>query len=137
MKSGVSQANILSLITSVIISICMLFFGKPILQLFISGTPQEVKTVLNIAYQYLSIMAYCLPILYVLHTYRSELQGMENTFIPMLSGIVELFMRIGIALILPLWIGQDGIYFAEVFAWAGAAVLLFVSYQIKIKKLLQ
>lgn len=137
MKSGVSQANILSLITSVIISICMLFFGKPILQLFISGTPQEVKTVLNIAYQYLSIMAYCLPILYVLHTYRSALQGMENTFIPMLSGIVELVMRIGIALILPLWIGQDGIYFAEVFAWAGAAVLLFVSYQIKIKKLLQ
>ena len=38
---------------------------------------------------------YCLPILYVLHTYRSALQGMENTFIPMLSGIVELFMRIG------------------------------------------
>ena len=136
MKQGVSQANILSLITSVIISICMIVFGEPILQLFISGTPQEIETVLNIAYQYLSIMAYCLPILYILHTYRSALQGMENTFIPMLSGIVELVMRIGIALILPLWIGQDGIYFAEVFAWGGAAILLYISYQVKIKKLL-
>lgn len=136
MKQGVSQANILSLITSVIISICMIVFGEPILQLFISGTPQEIETVLNIAYQYLSIMAYCLPILYILHTYRSALQGMENTFIPMVSGIVELVMRIGIALILPLWIGQDGIYFAEVFAWGGAAILLYISYQVKIKKLL-
>ena len=61
---------------------------------------------------------------------------MENTFIPMVSGIVELVMRIGIALILPLWIGQDGIYFAEVFAWGGAAILLYISYQVKIKKLL-
>ena len=78
-------------------------------------------------------MAICLPILYVLHTYRSALQGMENTFIPMLSGIVELIMRIGIALFLPLFIGQDGIYYAEVFAWSGAAILLYISYRVKIK----
>ncbi len=135
MKNGVFQANLLSLATSVIIGIGMLVFGQKILMMFISGTPEESKQVLHIAYRYLSIMAYCLPILYILHTYRSALQGMENTFIPMLSGIIELIMRITIALFLPLWIGQDGIYFAEVFAWAGAAILLYISYQIKIKKL--
>lgn len=137
MKKGVFQANLLSLGTSMIISFIMLFFGQQILMLFISGHPQEVAQVLDIAFKYLSIMAVCLPILYVLHTYRSALQGMENTFIPMVSGIVELFMRIGIALILPLWIGQDGIYYAEVFAWAGAAILLYVCYKIKIKALFE
>lgn len=135
MKKGVFQANILSIGTSLIISLMMLLFGQQILMMFISGTPEEIKQVLDIAFKYLSIMAICLPILYILHTYRSALQGMENTFIPMVSGIVELFMRIGIALLLPLWIGQDGIYYAEVFAWAGAAILLYISYKVKIKAL--
>ena len=113
----------------------MLLFGQNILMLFISGTPQEISTVLAIAYKYLSIMAICLPILYVLHTYRSALQGMENTFIPMVSGIVELMMRVGCALILPFVLGQNGIYYAEVFAWSGAAILLYISYKRDIGKM--
>lgn len=137
MKKGVFQANLLSLATSIIISASMLFFGKDILLLFISGTPEEIHQVLQIAFRYLAIMSICLPILYILHTYRSALQGMENTFIPMLSGIVELFLRIGVALILPIYMGQDGIYFAEVVAWSGAAILLYVSYKIKEKTLLK
>ncbi|MEG0592774.1 MAG: MATE family efflux transporter [Coprobacillus sp.] len=137
MKKGVFQANLLSIGTSIVISLIMFIFGQQILMLFISGKPDEVKMVLDIAFKYLSVMALCLPILYVLHTYRSALQGMENTFIPMLSGIIELFMRVGIALLLPLYIGQDGIYFAEVFAWTGAAILLYLSYKIKIKNLMQ
>ena len=136
-KKGVCQASILSLFTSIIISICMIVFGRTILMLFISGNPNEVNTVLNIAFQYLSIMAYCLPILYILHTYRSALQGMENTVIPMVSGIVELIMRISIALYLPRLIGQDGIYYAEVFAWAGAAILLYISYHIQYRKIIK
>lgn len=136
-KHGVFTANILSVATSLIVVAIMLIFGQNILMLFISGTPQEVSQVLNISFQYLSIMAICLPILYILHTYRSALQGMENTLIPMLSGIVELIMRIGIALILPLYIGQKGIYYAEVFAWLGAAILLYISYRINMQKLLK
>lgn len=134
-KHGVFMANLLSLATSIIIGMIMIIFGKHILHLFISGTPEESRQVLDIAYRYLSIMAVCLPILYILHTYRSALQGLENTIIPMISGIVELFMRIAIACLLPLYIGQSGIYFAEVFAWLGAAILLYISYQVTIKKL--
>ncbi|MFQ9889347.1 MAG: hypothetical protein ACLRWM_02040 [Streptococcus sp.] len=45
---------------------------------------------------------------------------MGNTVIPMFSGIVELLMRVGIALFLPLFMGQEGIYYAEIVAWTGA-----------------
>ena len=55
-------------------------------------------------------MAVCLPILYILYSYRSALQGMENTLIPMISGIVELIMRVSVALILPQYIGVYGIF---------------------------
>ena len=124
-KKGVAQAAFLSFCTSVIIGGSMVLFGKHILLLFISGTPDQT-------YKYLFIMAVCLPILYMLHSYRSALQGMENTFIPMVSGIVELVIRVGVALIFPIFLGQNGIYLAEVLAWTGAAVLLYISYKIKI-----
>lgn len=50
----------------------------------------------------------------------------------MLSGFAEFLMRIGAALILPIFIGQNGIFFAEIAAWSGAALLLCISYYIRI-----
>ena len=126
MKSGVFQANILSIFISIVIMISILVLGKKILLLFISTTPTQI--VLTYAYDYLFTMAVCLPILYILYSYRSALQGMENTLIPMISGIVELIMRVSVALILPQYIGVYGIYLAEVLAWAAAAAMLYICY---------
>ena len=128
MKSGVFQANILSVFISIVIMISILFLGKKILLLFISTTPKQTQIVLTYAYDYLFTMAVCLPILYILYSYRSALQGMENTLIPMVSGIVELIMRVSVALILPQYIGVYGIYLAEVLAWAAAAIMLYICY---------
>ena len=128
MKSGVFQANILSIFISIVIMISILVLGKKILLLFISTTPKQTQIVLTYAYDYLFTMAVCLPILYILYSYRSALQGMENTLIPMISGIVELIMRVSVALILPQYIGVYGIYLAEVLAWAAAAAMLYICY---------
>ena len=54
--------------------------------------------------------------------------GLGDTVIPMASGFMEMAMRIAVALLLPLAIGQEGIFYAEVGAWLGAAVLLTISY---------
>lgn len=43
-------------------------------------------------------------------------------------------MRVGVALILPKFIGENGIFYAEICAWSGAAVLLILSYGIIIQK---
>ena len=106
--------------------IVILFFGKKILLLFISTTPKQTQIVLKYAYDYLFTMAVCLPVLYMLYSYRSALQGMENTIIPMVSGIVELIMRVSAALILPHYMGVYGIYLAEVLAWIAAAIMLYI-----------
>ena len=39
-------------------------------------------------------------------------------------------MRVGVALILPKFIGENGIFYAEICAWNGTAVLLILSYGI-------
>lgn len=133
-KKGVHSSGFLAFLTSVFISVMMFIFGKHILRMFISGNPAQAEQVLGIAWHYLSIMASVLCILYFLHVYRSALQGLGDTMIPMLSGVMEFFIRVGVALLLPKIMGQNGIFYAEITAWTGAAVLLAVSYYIRIRK---
>jgi Na+-driven multidrug efflux pump len=136
-REGMNSALKMSISTALVISAVILLFGKNIVRLFITGTPEEVTSVVNVSYNYLVIMGSLLFILYMLYMYRSALQGMGDTVIPMISGIVELFMRVGSVLILPALIGQYGVYFAEVIAWLGAELLLMATYYYRINRLLK
>jgi putative MATE family efflux protein len=134
-KKGVRCAVFIGMITSLIIAAIMLLFGKMILSLFISGTPEEFEQTLQVAYFYLTVMSVCLPVLYILHVVRSAIQGMGDTVLPMLSGIAEFIMRTLSALLLPLIVGQTGIFFAEIMAWLGADIILVISYFVKMRQL--
>lgn len=134
-KSGTKASVILACLTSFAITAVMILFGKLILGSFISGTPEQVEEAMKIAYFYLVIMSAFLPVLYILHVVRSAIQGMGNTFLPMLSGVAEFIMRTGSALLLPALVGEIGIFFAEILAWAGADVVLITSYFIVIHKI--
>ena len=134
-SKGMHAAILVAVVTSAVIAAAMLLFGKAILGLFVSGSPEEVAETLNIAYRYLAIMSVFLPVLYVLHVTRSCLQGMGNTLLPMLSGIAEFIMRTGTAMLLPLFFGAEGIFYAEILAWLGADVILVASYIVQMRKL--
>lgn len=127
-RRGVKASAVIAFATSAVISVIMLLLGRNILSLFISGDPQQTEQVLDIAYRYLFMMSCFLWILYFLYVYRSALQGLGDTLIPMISGIVEFIMRVGVSLLLPRFIGQNGIFYAEIMAWTGAALLLSASY---------
>lgn len=127
-RQGTRAALAIAAVTSLVIAVVMLVFGRVILGCFISGTPQEVEQAMETAYFYLSIMSAGLPVLYVLHVVRSAIQGMGNTALPMVSGVVEFIMRTATALYLPLAVGEVGIFFAEPAAWLGADVVLAASY---------
>ncbi len=131
---GVRSAIGVAVLTSVIISAVMLLLGRWILGGFVSGTAEEVSRTIDVAYRYLTIMCICLPVLYLLYIFRSSIQGMGNTVLPMVSAIAELLMRTGSALILSSYIGETGVFLAEVLAWAGADVVLITSYFITIRK---
>ena len=44
-------------------------------------------------------------------------------------------MRLSVAWLLPLMLGQDGVYYAEIAAWTGATVLLAAAYYVRIHRL--
>ncbi len=136
-KKGVHTAVLAGVVTSAVISVCMLLFGRTIVSAFITGTPEEIAMTCEIAYRYLAIMSIFLSTLYLLHVYRSALQGMGDTVMPMLSGFAEFSMRVGAALILPLFFGENGIFYAEILAWIGADLILITSYYYKLHRLLK
>lgn len=133
-RLGMRWALAVALATSLVIASVMIIFGRQIVGAFISGTPEQIAQATSVGYTYLAIMSLCLPILYVLHVTRSAVQGMGNTVLPMVSGVAEFFMRTGGVLLLPALIGENGIFIAEVLAWAGAVVILVPSYFITLKK---
>ena len=128
------QFSLVVMITSCVITALMLIFGRLILSCFITADGGTGEAALAVAFHYLSIMALCLPVLYLLHVVRSCIQGLGNTVLPMLSGVAEFVMRTGAALILPALFGEDGIFYAEVLAWLGADMILIPSYFYVMKK---
>ena len=134
-KLGLRKSVQIGTIMAVIVAAVVLIWGKPLLRLFIQDDPAIVEQVLTYGHRFLIFMGSGLFALYMLFVYRSTLQGLGDTFVPMISGIVELFMRIGSALLLPLFMGEWGIYLSEIMAWAGAAVLLIWGYYHRVRLL--
>lgn len=135
-RTGTNWAVLVSLITSALIGGAMVLLGRQITMLFISADTLEQEIAAGeTAYRYLTVMSVSLPVLYLLYVYRSALQGMGNMLIPMLSGGVEFIMRVGIAFYAGSVFWQEGLFLAEVSAWAGAALLLGVAYYISAAKL--
>jgi len=133
--AGMHAAIGMALVTAALIGAAMILFGRSILSMFISGTPEETTAALQFSYTFLTYMAWPLPILYMLHLHRSAVQGMGDTVIPMWSGVMELVLRISIVLLLPLFLGQAGLYFVEVGAWCGGAAINMIAYYKKIGRL--
>lgn len=134
-REGIRKAMMLALCASVVLAVIFITFGKFILMLFISGTPQEVEATMNVAYRYLATMSICLPILYCLHIIKCALVGLGNSTCPMWSGVAELFMRAAGAFALPVLWGEMSLVFAEPLAWLGADVVMVIGYFMYMKKL--
>lgn len=135
-RDGVRIGALISAGISFVIAMLLFIFGRDVLSLFVNAPdPQLIQKCLDVAQNYLNAMLVGLFVLYMLYAYRSALQGMGDTMTPMISGVVELVMRVGAVLLLPMFLGEWGVYFAELCAWTGAAVLLMSAYYIRVRKL--
>ena len=135
-RSGVRAANTLALLSSVVIGVIMILFGRPITMLFISREDALLAMEAGeTAYRYLCLMSISLPILYLLYVYMSALQGMGNTVAPMWSAAFELIIRLTVAFIVAQVGLRNGIFWAEVGAWYGGSVTQALGYFLQIRKL--
>ncbi len=134
-KSGMKSAAILAVATSVVISALMFVFGRDITMLFISTeNPADALQAGEFAYRYLCVMAACLPVLYILYLLLSALQGLGDTVRPMISGMVELGIRVVLSGVVAYTGYATGIFGAEVAAWFGATIYLLYHFLKRMKR---
>jgi len=126
-KLGLRKSVQMAVLMAILIGGAVIIWGKQLLRLFIRDDPAIVEQVLIYGYRFLVFMGASLFALYLLFVLRSALQGLGDTFTSMISGVLELLMRSGCALILPLLMGEWGIYTSGVISWFGATVLLVFS----------
>ena len=126
--AGLRAANLIGTATAYLMSAVMILFGKPILSCFLTGDAATVEAALAIGFRFLCVLAAFFPLLYILYITRACVQGMGDGVFPMLSSAAQLVMRVGCALFLTRLIGESGVFFGEIMAWAGADLLLVGRY---------
>lgn len=131
-RSGVRQCTIMSLLFAFAAGGIVITFCRPLLRAII-GSGQE--NVIELSRIYLIINCSLYFMLSLLFIYRYTLQGIGNSLIPTIAGIMELIMRTVIALYLGGIFGFPGICLANPSAWLGALIPLSIAYFIAIHRL--
>ena len=131
-RAGVRQSALLSLAINIVMGLVLALFGRELTAVFVSGTEEAV---IEAAYPYFVITGAGVWIVGLL--FRFALQSLGDTFIPMVSGGVELGMRVGAVLVLDRCfdMGFYAVCWAEVAAWLGAGVLLAAGYYARMARL--
>lgn len=134
-RAGLKAALLIGTVTALVMSGIMLFAGENIVGLFIKEKESGADEMIRVGYHYLCVLAAGFPLLYCLYVLRSCIQGMGDSVIPMLSSLVQVFMRVVCALLLTRVIGREGIFLGEVSAWIGADLFLSIIYAKRISRL--
>ena len=132
-KEGMKIMNKISIVTSLISGAVLVLFGKYFVMLFIENPSAEI---VSYAQQVLDYSAAFMIFLGFIFVYRNVLQGMGESFIPMMAGAYELAARSLVAFTLPKFIGFTGICLADPVAWIAASIPLMITYHRKIKKIM-
>ncbi|WP_262002075.1 MATE family efflux transporter [Microbacterium sp. Mcb102] len=124
-RRGVAEATWMAVAAGVVLGGLLIAFGAPMVRLFIGAGSDDV---VDMAHRMLIINGcgyWALGMLFVL---RGALQGLGHTLVPTVTGVIELVMRVGAAIVLGAWIGFDGVALSNPLAWVGAIVLLVPAY---------
>ena len=131
-RQGTRTAVTMGVCASLLTGLVVFLLAEPMIRFFI---PDGSADAIRFGTEALRIQALFLVFLYLLCEFRAAIQGMGNAIIPMFSGFLELIVRVGFTLSVPLWIGQKALYFTDAAAWVPTMGMLMVSYLLVRKKL--
>lgn len=122
-RQGVHVGLWIALISYLLLGSVMAFLARPLASFMLN----EDETI-SLAVEYLRICGAALLLVNLIFVYRNSVQGMGKPFVPMLSGIIEMALRIPAIIILLSRIGFRGTAYAEAAAWIGALALNLGAY---------
>lgn len=124
-RRGVLQGVVMAVAGALVLGVVLVTAGSHIVGLFVG--PGEERVV-AMAAQFLTVNGALYSVLGVLFVLRGALQGLGQAAVPTVSGVIELVMRVGAALVLGAAFGYAGVVWGNPLAWIGAVLLLVPSY---------
>lgn len=122
---GMKRGILIGIAIAVLASFLCVVMGRPIVSLFLSEPTEEM---MSYATQYLNTISCFFLFLSMIYLYRTSLQGLGRSIMPMISGIFEMFCRIGVVWLLLKPYGYWSVRLASPVAWIGAGVPLMITY---------
>ena len=106
-------------------------FGRYIVRLFLNNPTPEI---IGYVTRYLNTVSCFFLFLSMIYLYRTSLQGLGRSIMPMISGIFETICRmLTVTLLRPA--GFWCVCFSNPFAWIGAGIPLMITYLVWKKKI--
>lgn len=125
-REAIRDCFIASIILSAIVTICMVFFGENLIRI-ISGSSNEI--IVNNGKKYIIAMGPFFISLGALTSLRVTLQGVGEKFLPLLSSVIELIVKILFTVLLIPVFKYNAVIFCEPFAWTIMAIELIISFK--------
>ena len=127
--SGLKICLSIAAISYIVLGSVMVFFPQMLASLMLNGNEQ-----IKLAAGFLVKCGFMIFAVDFLFVFRSGCQGMGKPMLPMLSGILEMVLRISIIATLISRIGFDATVYAEIAAWSGALALNIAAFTYYISK---
>lgn len=130
--SGLKVCLSIAAVSYIILGSVMILFSEELASFMLNG-PEQIGLA-SIFLDKCGIMIFAVDFLFV---FRSGCQGMGKPFLPMLSGILEMIMRV---LVIALFMGRTGFSataYAEIAAWCGALAINVFAFVYFIRKKLR
>ena len=130
--NGVKKCILMSCAFSVMVALFNIYLGAEIIELFVGGEAVQVIEYGRLFLIVTSIFYWALALLFI---FRFTLQGLGQSLVPTIAGVIELVMRIAAAVFLVDWLGYLGACVAAPMAWIGALIPLAVAFLLTARKL--
>ena len=124
-SEGVRKCIFMSVGFSFVAGLFNAVFGAELVRLFVGEGETQV---VEYGQMYLLIQGSCYWIVALLFIFRNTLQGLGQSLVPTIAGVVELVMRAAAAIILCSAWGYLGACWASPMAWLGACVPLALAF---------
>jgi Na+-driven multidrug efflux pump len=130
-RKGALQGMLMAVSFALVMGVVFIIAGSRMSRLFLRDAQEAV----DLAGGYLRVTGCFYWLLALLFAFRQTLQGLGNSIIPTIAGIMELVMRTVAALALGRYFGFTGICFASPMAFAGGLIPIAIAMAFTMKKL--
>ena len=129
-REGVKTCVMLALGMAAVIMAIMLPLRNVLPQCFIDINEAGGADAVAVCARYLTNMGICLPFLFLIYVYRSNLQSIGDSLWSMISGFGEAFVRVGIAKVVILYLGRNVLFFMEPVTWFISWMIVMIPFYV-------